>query len=1172
MIDGNSLRNACSEALKTPGADRGLLEEAWACAIVPEVGEFARYFYSQGRDYYRSGVVAERLHGGLLGILAAALAVQAARRQDFREMVRWVHETAAGWGGTRPTEGLAEALTWVHGLEPALLLDEHFKALSRLAPGQWMVGAARDCVHALLEDARKVVRERKVPVLGVKAGQGFLAGLKVELVADGTGEFYPDPNGMGLTPLTSSFLKAVDTAWKVACGLSSRAPTAEREHGPGRRSGFSLAEQIGAQDVRWRVEGCDLFLLSGESLGLAMTVALVQLLRDEPLDPQCAVTGAVAENEDVLPVNHVTAKVAALAGAGMTKVVVPRPNEDEARHGWPGSDNIAAVSTVEEALEAASGVLKGVCDLLRWQIERIENECQERTGRPLEQQFVAIKVARGARPKLKAEVLEEIERRRAQGNWDGAEKLMDRRDDMHRDPEAQGEFERSTAAWEDVRKRLKRGVILGDPGFGKTMLLWYEVRRRCQEQLDRVLRPEIGQEIGVEQVVPGLFLSASMLGAELQRQQKPLIEALVAKLKVQVPLRKAAEDWIGRRLQQGQAFLAVDSLEEVPAETREAFQEGFKSFSRTFQGDLLVSSRPVNYTRAPLEGKEATELELLAFDNGQMNEAVKRWFGEDNLAAELLAHLRRQPSLWQTLRSPLLLRLACQVAGGARKKGTSLRLWENRTALYEEFLHHAVTCWEERTRQKPTPEQRGDFTRSAAALAWSLWQDNGNPAGSLFTEKQLSDKVRSLKRQSYFVGRESSIQDLCDAGLLTRAGPSHPSTPYLFTHRTFQEYLVACSLAQKEGWLETALDQVYDRNWQEVLQFLGGTLDRAKAREYVAALLRKHREDRDLFARPFRLGALAAAQAPAGTFDDGFVKDLVQKIVDLSLEPPRWLGRPDFFPLLSAWSIWTVPILLHRLSADTDARVRAAAAEALGRLGDVRALEALLHRLSADTAAGVRAAAAEALGRLGDRGAVEPLLHRLAFDASGDVRWAAAAALGELGDVRALEALLDCLSADDSSPVRAAAAAALGRLGDVRALEALRHRLSADTDEGVRTAAAAALGRLGDRGAVEPLLHRLAYDASWYVRGAAAAALGELGDVRALEALLDRLTDDHILGRVQAEAALKRIVLRMRRPLCVPQSAGKRKNHFFLGFRERLLAPFDAFLDFCERLLAQIES
>jgi HEAT repeat protein len=90
--------------------------------------------------------------------------------------------------------------------------------------------------------------------------------------------------------------------------------------------------------------------------------------------------------------------------------------------------------------------------------------------------------------------------------------------------------------------------------------------------------------------------------------------------------------------------------------------------------------------------------------------------------------------------------------------------------------------------------------------------------------------------------------------------------------------------------------------------------------------------------------------------------------------------------------------------ADNDAQVRATTAEALGNLGDIRALNPLLDMLR-DEAALVRASVAEALGKLGDARAVNRLLDVL-LDDDLQARKAIIIALGQLGDEQVIDSLI----------------------------------------------------------------------------------------------------------------------------------------------------------------------
>ena len=114
-----------------------------------------------------------------------------------------------------------------------------------------------------------------------------------------------------------------------------------------------------------------------------------------------------------------------------------------------------------------------------------------------------------------------------------------------------------------------------------------------------------------------------------------------------------------------------------------------------------------------------------------------------------------------------------------------------------------------------------------------------------------------------------------------------------------------------------------------------------------------------------------------------------------------------------------------------------------------------------------RIAAAEAVGELGDPRAVPPLLKNLILSDEEEVRIAIVKALGKIGDLQAVPHLIQALG-DKKWEVRKYAALALGNLGDPQAVEPLTHALN-DSYEKVREAAAEALGKLGDKAAAEAL-------------------------------------------------------------------------------------------------------
>ncbi len=128
--------------------------------------------------------------------------------------------------------------------------------------------------------------------------------------------------------------------------------------------------------------------------------------------------------------------------------------------------------------------------------------------------------------------------------------------------------------------------------------------------------------------------------------------------------------------------------------------------------------------------------------------------------------------------------------------------------------------------------------------------------------------------------------------------------------------------------------------------------------------------------------------------------------------------------------------LLKVSATDSNPRIRYAAVSQLAEVGRVNLQESgalLRNLLHNDSEADVKAAAADALAALRCEGAFDDLEQVLNASSDWLVRMSIIAALGELGDPRAFDVLVAALEEGDGL-VQVSAIGALGELRDVRAV------------------------------------------------------------------------------------------------------------------------------------------
>ncbi len=369
------------------------------------------------------------------------------------------------------------------------------------------------------------------------------------------------------------------------------------------------------------------------------------------------------------------------------------------------------------------------------------------------------------------------------------------------------------------------------------------------------------------------------------------------------------------------------------------------------------------------------------------------------------------------------------------------------------------------------------------------------PAGSTAERTQAADRLRAFGK--------SALPKLL-AALPRDTSGSMASLLAELVNNTTLPTLVDEGLLSDDDEMVTAVKRALQRAKQlDPNRLFELSIARGVSLSDIADLMLA-RKDAVTAKTMLRLLELAHSETHPGIFgmiDQMAGEAMVPALVNFlkSAEP---MGRLHIARTLGRFPSDSVRDALVRLLADPHKGVRAAALEALPRLGlpvPIAKVCALLR----DADLGVQSKAIEAAVKLNDPDSVRPLLEVLQ-DESEHARRAAVEVLNAVGNASAIKDLLFALK-DQDWWVRVRAADALGSIGGPKVIDAVIALLG-DPDEFMRRTAVEILNTTSDERAFEHLVGVLK-DPDWWVRERAIDALGNLGDPRAVPHLVELLTE-----------------------------------------------------------------
>jgi hypothetical protein len=728
------------------------------------------------------------------------------------------------------------------------------------------IAFVRDCLEQILGIPRKILDQRTVlfPVIVTDTGsdQGKLAHFQLELLDVGTGQVFLDPQ-RAFQELDGPFRVIFDHARDAVVRAFGCTPTG---------------------DVRVRIEEFQHAPLwhtkwQGNSAGGALALGLASLWMQTPLQAGVVTSFALAPEKGRVdgnchPIGGKIAKAREVAETfGADGIfLIAREQLDEAlkcraeqiRLRLEGSQ------TLREALEIASGRLVELLAYLDALVDEA-NRVPSYYPRDARMDRVRVRVrVSSERQRFDRAWAEEQERNRLLGMADNDEAFRAYRHRFSpeglpsRDGEDQPRIE--VLDWDrEVRTKVRRGVVVGDPGLGKTWLVKWEAACHADETRTRLRQTSDLSTVTIPIHRRLADVAAALKTLEMRYDHgeddlPTLPDAVIESLRTwQMPSagtrasRKLSESTLGflrERLGTEHVLLLLDAFDEVPAEQRPALLRVLGEWvPGNPQARVLLTSRVVGYQppwTLPDRSDSEREMELLPFDDEQMGRFVEAFFaGESAAAPELRDLLRRTPQVRGMAQIPLLLGFVCALfreerarPAGERRDLSKLR----RTDLYEAVLQRLLAG---RWKELPRPPREGEVEAKLELLepvAFQLFMAGKEQ----FTLREVRQAFRTAHAALYPRATlsdtevTSRIQEWSEQdGLLVKAGAG-ADAPYLFLHLTFQEYLAACHLAERinnhGGWdkavvpvgsKEIAAKVFVDRkawlpNWQEVIVLLAG--------------------------------------------------------------------------------------------------------------------------------------------------------------------------------------------------------------------------------------------------------------------------------------------------------------------------------------------------------------
>ncbi|PKO22486.1 MAG: hypothetical protein CVU38_09080, partial [Chloroflexi bacterium HGW-Chloroflexi-1] len=510
-----------------------------------------------------------------------------------------------------------------------------------------------------------------------------------------------------------------------------------------------------------------------------------------------------------------------------------------------------------------------------------------------------------------------------------------------------GEGEDRTPLLEALSKdEMTKVVLLGDAGSGKTTFANYLTYLLAEgsEALPAPLTAPQRRLLPVRLVLREV--AARHIPADAERGEAEMLWNALRDDIARHLGKPAAEKlfpYLQRRLMNDGGLILLDGLDEVP-EARQRRRVLLEAVARLAHAlgaaRFVVTARPYAYADPDWRLPGFATLALAPFSEAQVGRFIERWYQAVRPALgwnaetarakgeRLRSALNERPYLGDLASRPLLLTLM------ATLHSSWGQLPEDRADLYEETTKLLLGRWQ-RAREVRGPDGEpvvepgitealgAGEDRLRAALETLALAVHERQRGSPEQDEGPADISEGDLLVAFKPLLGALAPDTLLAYLRDRAGliVARDEGVYAFPHRSFQEYLAACCLANQPDFAEQLQKRVYaDPIWWREACLLG--VGKARQGGLGAAV---HVVGTLLPAEPGDVAEPCAAHWQAAALTG-------QALVELRLWE-KSEGQPHFEALLRRTRRWLVRLLEE---GQLSPRERADAGDVLGRLGDPR--------------------------------------------------------------------------------------------------------------------------------------------------------------------------------------------------------------------------------------------